>query len=169
MTEGINKIDRKWSKSKSTCRKIKNLQNAFYSNLNLKAGKLKGSRAKGLTFERQIGRKVKRRVEQTVLLNPWVSFRDENGRGWAQPDIVIEFENHIVLIECKLTQTIKAWDQLCFLYTPLLEFIYKKPILRVQVCKRIKYKIKHEIDSLEELLTEDCGFDFNISWTLQCL
>ncbi len=79
-------------------------------------------------------------------------FSDQNGIGWAKPDIYLLMEDKILLIECKLTQTETAIPQMLCLYLPLLRMIYNKPILCLQVCKNLRYVPKKFVESPQELL-----------------
>lgn len=82
----------------------------------------------------------------------WIAFEDSNGLGYAQPDFWIEFDSHIVLFECKLSQKTKAFPQMGLLYKPLLEHLYGKPVIGVQACKILKFiPEKYILKELQEV------------------
>lgn len=67
----------------------------------------------------------------------WIEFHDANGPGYAQPDHFLALRSRIVLFECKLTETGRGYDQLEDLYSPLLEEIYLRPVVRILTCKNL--------------------------------
>lgn len=67
----------------------------------------------------------------------WIHFTDDNGRGCAQPDIFLVFPTLILVIECKLSQTDNAKNQLLDLYKPLLEHLFHRPAFCIQACKNL--------------------------------
>lgn len=44
----------------------------------------------------------------------------------------------VILIECKLTQTNRAWPQMRELYKPILELVYEKPVVCIQACRNVR-------------------------------
>jgi|TARA_R110000824_G_scaffold230800_1_gene418465 hypothetical protein len=77
----------------------------------------------------------------------WLGFMDNNGRGWAQPDVYWIMPELILVGEAKLTQTFTAIKQVKDLYRPLLAKLYDKPVIGFQICKGLRkvdpYLIKH--------------------------
>lgn len=129
-----------------------------------KSPKLKGCRAKGKTYERTVGRKLANRIKNgllnfgsdmpTIHSEQWFYFRDMNGSGYCQTDHYLKYENFIVLLECKLTQSNDAIKQMALLYRPVLEHIYGLPVIPVQVCKNLRYNPPNLIVDIEDLLAE---------------
>ncbi len=112
----------------------------------------------GLAYEKKVGRTLKRMLRDGELqgelrLNQWILFADDNGIGWAQPDIYLLMEKSILLMECKLTQSDVATPQLLSLYLPLLRKIYNLPILCLQVCHNLRYVPKKIVEGPQELLS----------------
>lgn len=108
-----------------------------------KPTKLYGTRAKGMTYERLVARRLRHRVESgeiagTFFGGQWIAFSDRNGKGYCQPDIFIVTPTIIWLLEAKLTQTDFANPQLSHLYYPVLKHIFKQPIALIQVCKGLR-------------------------------
>lgn len=62
----------------------------------------------------------------SLLHNPWIRFEDLNGLGWAQPDLVIPENDHVRLIEVKLTR--RPVDRQVALYGSLLGAIFGLPV-----------------------------------------
>lgn len=100
--------------------------------------KLKGSRAKGKTYERRVGKYLRAAfagAPTDFFEGQWLSFYDANGRGYAQPDIYMVFPTFVLVVEVKLKQNTLAHKQLDGLYRPLLERLYQRPTLLLQVFK----------------------------------
>lgn len=75
---------------------------------------------RGLAFERNAARTLSRHIP--VLANPWIVFEDSTGRHFAQPDLLLwPDSSRIILVEVKLSFTLRAISQLLDLYVPLLE------------------------------------------------
>lgn len=117
-----------------------------------KEPKLKGCRAKGKTYERSVVRALKRVFTEPELIhyNEWLGFTDSTGTHFCQPDIYIHLDSYILLLEVKLTQTDQAAYQLGGLYRPLLEMLYNKPVVMVQICKNLRFPPRNEIKALRE-------------------
>jgi hypothetical protein len=90
-----------------------------------------------MTYQRKVERLLKREFEDLVVAQ-WLEFLDENGRGFAQPDVYLVGPHSVVLFEAKLTQRDSALSQIGQLYRPLLRFIYKRPVVGVLVCKNLR-------------------------------
>ena len=72
----------------------------------------------------------------------------------AQPDFYAISPSRIILFEAKLSQTETALAQLQLLYSPLLEHIYSRPILRVQVFRHWRNsKVWPKVRTLQEILS----------------
>ena len=68
----------------------------------------------------------------------WLEYYDENGPGFAQPDLFLLGKGGLIVIECKLTYNTRAWDQLYGLYAPLLSRLYSLPVRSIQACRYLK-------------------------------
>lgn len=130
-----------------------------------KEPKLKGSCAKGKTYERTIYRRLKAVLEENAIhYNRWIRYEDSTGTHYAQPDIFIVCPSRIYLLEVKRTQTFEAELQLQLLYKPLLEFLFPdKEIFCIQVCKNLRTRPKDEINALRE------ARDPKITYTYHCI
>lgn len=130
-------------------RRIKGLQEVeLCENPFGKSPRQSGARALGLRFQRVVERAL-----PAALHGQWLRFRDSNGLGYAQPDILavqsqtlpsicrgqtlfqkIAFPP-LLLIECKLTDTSAADGQMADLYRPLLSALWPGPIHQIVVVK----------------------------------
>lgn len=115
----------------------------------LKNSRLKGCRAKGKTYERKVLKDFSRLGLGKCYLGPWFYFTDENGTGFCQPDLLIEFDTWVLIIEVKLTQTSDAWDQLRLLYKPVVEMALGKPCYTLQVCKHLRWENTARVPDLQ--------------------
>lgn len=108
-----------------------------------KPPKCKGARAKGYTYERTVGRRIKARINAgeingELICNQWFQFEDANGVGLCQTDYFLICPGFIVLIECKLSQSTYAEDQMTKLYEPILRKVYGLPVICLQVFKNVR-------------------------------
>jgi hypothetical protein len=67
----------------------------------------------------------------------WIEFRDANGPGYAQPDFFLPGPHSTILFESKLTETEWGHMQIALLYRPLLNHIFRRPVVGVLVCKTL--------------------------------
>lgn len=126
--------------------------------------KLKGSAAKGKTYERTIIRRLEAQVPNLLHASEWIRYKDASQSGWrfAQPDAYILCDGWLWLLEIKRTQTSLAGAQMRYLYEPLLRFLYPgKKIIKVQVCKNIRTVPENEITSLREAQSEDVIYTYH--------
>lgn len=68
----------------------------------------------------------------------WFSFVDRNGKGFAHPDYFLVYPQVTVVFECKLTQTDTAFVQINGLYRPILDYVFKRPVVGIQVCHNLR-------------------------------
>lgn len=107
----------------------------------------------GITYEKVVHRAVKRLdLGGEVCFQQWIMYADENGLGWARPDIYVLFEDITLLMEVKLSQNRTAETQLLSLYLPLLRYIYQGQFLLLQVCKSVRPPLRKLVDGPEDLL-----------------
>ena len=94
----------------------------------------------------------------SVVSGRWIKYCDRGRTCYAQPDHYIVGARAVVVFECKLTQCVAGVDQIRQLYRPLLESIYKRPVIGVLVCKWLVKEPDHLIldprDALS-FVTED--------------
>ncbi len=86
-------------------------------------------------------KELRREARGEFFPSQWLQFVDANGPGFAQPDFYFVRPDSVLCIECKLTQHPVAWEQLRGLYAPLLEKLYARPVVCVQVCKNLRQEI----------------------------
>ena len=85
----------------------------------------KGSKAAGLRYEKALSAAI-----PLAEHGQWFEFKDLNGPGHCQMDLIIEGQKRIVVIECKLTDVDQGMRQLHELYFPIVEKVWpdKKPL-----------------------------------------
>ena len=110
----------------------------------------KGSKGAGIRFERSLAKALKHAIH-----GQWFHFIDANGPGWCQPDLIICGKKRTIVLECKLTFTRDAHDQLEGLYRPILTKAYGTEVVGVVVCKNLTPYMPGEVivDSLEEAIS----------------
>lgn len=88
--------------------------------------------------------------EVDLKIGQWIEFEDEEGFGYAQPDVFLVLPSRIILFECKLSETLRGHTQLSSLYSPLLEEIYLRPVVKILACKNLTRLEKHrwEVDGI---------------------
>lgn len=110
-----------------------------------------------MTYEKKVGRFLKRRFAN-IVLSPWFAFTDDNGRGYAQPDALLICPDRVVIFEAKYTQRGSGYTQISLLYAPIIEHVYRKPFVGVQVCKVLQTSPGSSgIEFPEQALTEELG------------
>lgn len=70
--------------------------------------------------------------------NQWFHYFDPTIAAtplFCETDCIIEFTNHVVIVECKLTQRSMAWKKLRGLYVPIVQMALGKPTAIVQIFK----------------------------------
>lgn len=112
-------------------------------------GRPRGAKAAGLRYESRVAAAF-----PLCAHNPWFEFHDSAGHGWCSPDVVLHFDNAIVVLECKLTETQVAYSQLTQLYQPVLQRAYGKPVLGIVVCKHLtpETELKRVVTSADAAL-----------------
>ena len=85
----------------------------------------KGAKAAGLRYEKALSAAIPRAEH-----GQWFEFRDLNGPGHCQSDLIIVGQKRVVVIECKLTEVDQGRAQLRVLYFPIVEMVWpdKKPL-----------------------------------------
>ena len=128
--------------------------------------RIKGIQRAGLIYENRIANYMKALYGDKALHGQWYHFEDRRGLGWCQPDIIIlpnRSRKFILVIECKLKATRKAWVQLNYLYRPILERLYPQVEIRlVQVVKNLNKNLKLDlIDTLDEVFCQETKFSYS--------
>lgn len=121
--------------------------------------KLKGSAARGLAFQRKVGKRLKQLIALEELFGilkdgEWYEFIDQEGIGFCQPDFELHYPDHIVCIECKLTQTPNAHLQVAELYKPVLQRVYQKKVFAIQATPMLIYKPNVLVGDLADFVYE---------------
>ena len=128
--------------------------------------RIKGIQRAGLIYENRIANYMKALYGDKVLHGQWYEFEDRRGLGWCQPDIIVlpdKDRKFILVLECKLKATKKAWVQLNYMYLPVLERIYPQTEIRlVQVVKNLNKELKLDlIDTVDDLFCQEKKFEYS--------
>ena len=128
--------------------------------------RIRGIQRAGLIYENRIANYMKALYGDKVLHGQWYHFEDKRGLGWCHPDIIIlpnRSRKFLLVIECKLKATKKAWVQLNYLYRPILERLYPQVEIRlVQVVKNLNKNLKLDlIDTLDEVFCQETKFSYS--------
>lgn len=108
-------------------------QRLAYRPPSIPIGRPRGAKAAGIRYEKALGKALGSFAEH----GPWFQFRDKGGFGHCQPDYLIELPSVVVVLECKYTWTLAAYVQIEALYGPVISFALGKPVIGLQVCKRL--------------------------------
>jgi len=122
----------------------------------------RGIRARGLAYQRALERQL-----PNALHGPWYEFRDANGRGLCQPDLVARHGEGLVVLEAKLTNVHEALEQLQELYIPVLQRCYRMPVRGVIVVRHATHIREAGLKlctSLAEALAYDDGGIPAVHW-----
>ena len=127
--------------------------------------KVRGIRRAGLIYENRIANYLQAIYGKDVIHGQWYSFEDRRGLGWCQPDIIIlpsRNRKYILVIECKLKATKKAWIQLNYLYRPIMERLYPQVDIRlVQVVKNLNKDLKLQmLDNVDDMFSQEKQFEY---------
>lgn len=95
-------------------------------------GKPRGAKAHGVRYERELAKALPDGAH-----GQWFQFVDENGHGWCQPDLLLEFPRHVVILEAKYTWTWEGHMQVDRLYVPVVSRAMGKPAFGLVVCRAL--------------------------------
>ena len=97
----------------------------------------RGAKLKGIQWENRVARELQSVWGPKCLHGQWLEFEDSNGRGYAQPDFILQGQDHVLCVEAKLSW-IEAERQVLGLYAPLLRELYELPVRSVVVVKYLR-------------------------------
>ncbi len=131
----------------------------------LTSPKIRGIQRAGLIYENRIANYLQAIYGKDVIHGQWYAFEDRRGLGWCQPDIIIlpnRNRKYILVIECKLKATKKAWVQLNYLYRPIMERLYPQVDIRlVQVVKNLNKDLKLQmLDNVDDMFSQEKQFEY---------
>lgn len=82
----------------------------------------------------------------------WFSFKDKNGQGYCQVDLLQIGSDAILVIEVKNTWTADAHDQLERLYKPVVEHVYKRPMIGLVMVRYLTPQISKHVVVVNSVL-----------------
>lgn len=95
-------------------------------------GRPRGAKAMGLRYEAAVAAAF-----PEAQHGLWFRYRDSNGPGYCNPDLVIEYPDRLLVLEIKLTWTPVAEPQIRELYRPVLEMALGKPVFGAVICRNL--------------------------------
>lgn len=120
--------------------------------------RLRGSKAKGVAYEKKVVRELPRRLGLSLTYHQWIEWTQRDGqKGFAEPEGWFELQDEIILIECKLTGIHFGHGQMTDTYKPLLEFLFPdKPIRCLMICRGVLPSTPGPfVNSIEEFIQSD--------------
>ena len=131
----------------------------------LSSPKIRGIQRAGLIYENRIANYLQAIYGKDVIHGQWYAFEDRRGLGWCQPDIIVlpnRNRKYILVIECKLKATKKAWVQLNYLYRPIMERLYPQVEIRlVQVGKNLNKNLELQmLDNVDDMFSQEKQFEY---------
>lgn len=102
--------------------------------------KHRGARLAGIVYEKKVAQRLQDMYGPRVLHNPWFKYIDKRGEGWCCADILIlpEKDEPLIIGECKLTSTKKAFKQLKNFYVPVSRLVWPQYEIRaIQIAKNL--------------------------------
>lgn len=92
----------------------------------------RGTKALGLQYERTCARAF-----PSAEHGAWFRFQDTIRQGYCSPDLLLIQGNTALVVECKLTNWLEAWDQLHQLYIPVVGLALGVMVLPVVLVKHV--------------------------------
>ena len=112
---------------------------------NLPVARLRGIKRMGMKYERDFAKAIQQKYHKHALLGQWFHFRDVNGNGYCQSDIIVKLADQCIIFECKLTDCEKGRSQLSRLYRPVVERCWHLPTRCVVVTRHLSGETKLEL------------------------
>lgn len=97
----------------------------------------RGAKAHGLRYERLVAKHL-----PVARHGQWFQFIDANGHGTCQTDLLLEFEDLVVVLEAKYTWTLMGHVQVERLYRPVVERAMGKPCVGLVICKALRDEVE---------------------------
>lgn len=111
-----------------------------------KRARLRGAKAQGVRYEHALARAL-----PAMCHGQWFEFGDVNGKGHCQTDLLTDLGNSVLVLESKYTWTPDGQRQLDWLYRPVVERVWAKPMLGVVVCKTLVAEMPREVQVVGDL------------------
>lgn len=96
-------------------------------------GRPRGSKKQGLLYEQKLAEEL----GGAWTHGAWYEFEDRHGHGYCQVDFVRRTADVTVVLEAKLTWLPEAHTQIEWLYKPILEACFHKPVVGVVIARRL--------------------------------
>jgi len=97
-----------------------------------KPKRVRGAKAAGIRYEKLLAKALPG-AEHGV----WWKFRDSNGGGYCQTDLILAKDNFALVLEAKYTWTPAGHGQIEDLYSPVLGMALARPVKGIVVCRNL--------------------------------
>lgn len=111
-----------------------------------------GTKAQGLAYERKVAEALSAQAPTRVHRGAWFEYCDRGIVRHCQPDVMLRYGEHVLVVEVKLSDTPTAYAQLRGLYLPVVREVFKRPARGVVVTKRLHRDSGHAYASVQEAL-----------------
>jgi len=97
-----------------------------------KTRRLYGAKAAGIRYEKSVAKAI-----PGAIRGQWFEFYDANGHGYCQTDVLVIGKANTLVIECKLTDTEQAYEQLSRLYLPVVSMAFERHVIGLVVVRHL--------------------------------
>lgn len=91
----------------------------------------KAAKRYGKAFERSVAKRT------GGIYGQWFHYRDLNGEGYCQTDVILLLDGVAIVLECKLTDVSAAQEQLRHLYLPVVRMALQRPSRGIVVTRHL--------------------------------
>ena len=92
----------------------------------------RGAKAAGLRYEQALASTM-----PIAKHGVWFTFRDKNGLGWCQTDLLLPYGGTCFVLECKYSWTFAGHEQIEQLYVPVVSKALGRRVRGLVVCRRL--------------------------------
>lgn len=93
----------------------------------------RGAKAAGLRYERSLASALPCPAKH----GQWFEFEDSAGRGICQPDLLVNWQGHLLVLEAKYSWCPEGHQQIDGLYLPVVGLALRRPVSGLVVVRRM--------------------------------
>jgi hypothetical protein len=93
---------------------------------------VRGAKLAGLRYEARVAEAL-----PEARHGQWFAFKDRNGPGYCQPDLLLGRDGTCFVLEVKYSWTVEGHRQIEGLYVPVIEMAIERPVVGLVVCRRL--------------------------------
>lgn len=99
----------------------------------------RGAKAAGVRYERKVHRQLELKYELSYFPSVWFRYVDDGRVFYCQPDglLFLHSLKRLVVVEAKIKHCSEAYDQLNFLYLPVISKVF--PRWELAMCEVVKW------------------------------